>query len=201
MPKKKSKKRAAAKNKPIKRNIYLGGNSTAGLPVQGKTDQDWEILLESYSTAYDSVNSIMLTKKQGVFDKSTEREIKARFAVIKKICKRHAPKLIKTIERIEKLSLDNLYGKISDKEYLRRIREIHRKNGLKENLINQAEYQVDQAERSPGHPKVKDNFLAPGNVGNIQNLFRPQDVRKNPPPSGGILDPIISPRIRKGGGR
>lgn len=159
-------------------NIYMGQQSTAKLPVHGRIDEDWEFLMSNFSLAYDAVNAIMLTKTPGRFDPTTEKEIKARFAMEKSIARRRDPSKLKLIEHVEQLSLANLYGRLSDKAYLRKIREIHRKAGLSEDLINLAEHKIDMAERSPAHPRIKTGVPPPKNIGNVQRLFRPQSPTK-----------------------
>ncbi|WP_456477596.1 hypothetical protein [Geoglobus ahangari] len=141
-----------------KRNVYIGPNSTAGIIVHGKVNEDWEVLLNTYATAYDAINSIMLTRQPGVFDRTTVEELHGRFAVLKMLARRYAPELYNVIEQLEDLSVKHLKGQISDKEFLRRIRGLARRHGLSEDLINYVEAQIQAAEmvRKPAPPKPPD---------------------------------------------
>ena len=154
------------------KNIYMGPFSTAKLPAQGKINEDWEILLDTYATAYDSVNNIMLTRTPGAFDPTAEREILGRFAVLKILAKKYKPSKIPVINKLEKLALDNFRGKISDKQYLRLLREITRKEGLNQELIMLAERNIDAVERMQAPFKKINNYQK--HVSPVQDLFRPQ---------------------------
>lgn len=141
-----------------KRNVYMGPNSTAGIIVHGKVNEDWEILLNTYATAYDAINSIMLTRQPGVFDRTTAQELHGRFAVLKMLAKRYAPEKLPVINELERLSLDHLKGKLSDREFLRRIRSLVRKHGMSEDLINYVEAQIQAAEmikKPPAPPRTQ----------------------------------------------
>jgi len=128
------------------KNVYIGPDSTAGILIHGKENEDWEILLNTYATAFDSLNNIMLTRVPGRFDPTTEREIRGRFWVLKRLAKKYAPETLPAIEQLEKLSLLHLQGKISDADFLRRIRSIVRKYGLSEELIDYVESRIQAAE-------------------------------------------------------
>lgn len=144
------------------KNVYMGPNSTAGILVDGKVNEDWEILLTVYATAYDSINNYMLTRIPGQFDPTTEREVRGRFWVLKRLAKKYATEELPTIEKFEKLSLDHLNGKISDHEFLRRLRSLVRSRGISEDLINYVEARIDAAERMHPHNFVDQMFGVPG---------------------------------------
>lgn len=164
------------------KNVYMGPNSTAGILVDGKVNEDWEILLTVYATAYDSINNHMLTRVPGHFDPTTEREVRGRFWVLKRLAKKYAPEELPVIEKLEKLSLDHLNGKISDREFLRRLRSLVRSRGIREDLIDYVEARIDAAERMQPHNIVNQMFGVPGGVPGAPQPTPPQQSRKKKEP-------------------
>ena len=53
------------------KNIYMGSDSTAKLPIFGRVDTGNEIALNAIATAYDSLNSKMLTRQLGLYDETS----------------------------------------------------------------------------------------------------------------------------------
>jgi hypothetical protein len=174
------------------RNIYMGPKSTAKLPVRGRVDEDWEILLNTFATAYDAANNIMLTRSPGVFDPATDRELRGRFAILKLLAKKHSPDKLNAIKYLEKLSLDNLHGKLPDRVFLQKVREVCRKEGLRQDLINQAERNINAAERATRQSNMARD-MARGKP-RQQQPRRPQQRQK--PNQHGILEPLFSPNAR-----
>ena len=129
------------------KNVYIGKDSTAGIQVKGKVDQDWEILVTLYATAYDAVNNdTMLTRTPGQYDEADFKEVHGRFYVLKMLAGKYAPHLKPEIEKIEKLTLKNMKGQISDKEYLRQLRQIAIKHGVPTEVLDEVEFKIDMAE-------------------------------------------------------
>jgi len=129
-----------------KKNVYMGRDSTAGLPVFGNVDTDYEICLNAMATAYDGLNNVMLTREPGVFDKTTSREINGRFNVLHQLCKRYAPDKINAIEELRRITLSNNRGNISDRVALEKMRAVCYKYGLDTSMLDQAAVHINQAE-------------------------------------------------------
>lgn len=131
--------------------MYMGINSTAKIPTRGKVDEDWEILLNTYATAYDAINNIMLTRTPGVFDRTTVREVRGRFLVLKRIARRYAPERLQIIERLEELAVARVKGEITTEQYLRSIRALATRYGLRRDMVDLVEARIRAAEMvNPG---------------------------------------------------
>lgn len=128
------------------KNIYMGKDSTAKLPVFGRVDTDNEICLNAIATAYDALNNIMLTKRLGMFDKTTIAEINGRFSVLKMLCNKYAPNKLVVINKIHKVVIDNFHNKISDARALELMQEICRQHDINPGILNIAAMHVNQAE-------------------------------------------------------
>lgn len=145
----------------------MGLSSPARLPLIGKLNEDWEICLNAYSIGFDSINNIMLTPDQNRFDQTTVKEIRSRFAELKKVARRNAPQKLRTIESLERLAILNHTGKISDRTYLHRLRLIALSNGVDPGLLNQAEVRINAVEGARGgHPPMP---MQPRNM--LTNIF------------------------------
>ena len=128
----------------------MGSDSVAGIPTNGKVDEDWEILLNIYATAYDAINNdTMLTHTPGVYDEATIQEVNGRFLVLRRLAAKYAPHLKKDIDKIYELTIKNMKGQLSDKELLKELRKIVRKHGVPEDILNQVEMKIDMAESYP----------------------------------------------------
>lgn len=128
------------------KNIYMGLNSTARLPVFGKVDTDNEICLNAIATAYDALNNIMLTRNEGVLDKTTLQVINNRFSVLKMLCRRYAPDKLNLIEKIHKLVVDNYKGGISDGQALSLMHDLCIRYNVNPGMLNIAMLHVNQVE-------------------------------------------------------
>lgn len=124
----------------------MGSNSTAKLPVFGMVDTDSEICLNAIATAYDALNKIMLTRKPGVFDRTTIAEINGRFGILRMLCRRYAPDKIIVIDKIQKIVTDHHKKRISDAEAINRMKQICMQHNLDPGLLNIAAMHVNQAE-------------------------------------------------------
>lgn len=141
-------------------NIYMGLNSQAKIQAQGKVNTDKEILANTYSTAYDSINQWMLSKT-GKLEKTTDSEIRGRFLVLQLLCKKYAPNKKNFIFTIEKLALANNKGQISDKQYLNNLRFLARQEGLPTSVLDRIEYKIDTAEKLSKNNFVKSMPIIP----------------------------------------
>jgi len=128
-------------------NVYMGKNSVAGIPIENNdVNEDWELLLNMYATAYDATNDVMLTHTPGEYDPTTVQEVRGRFLILRKLCKKYAPELEDEIASIEKWTLQNIKGQLSDKEFLRRLKRLMLKNGIPLSAIQEVETRIDMAE-------------------------------------------------------
>lgn len=138
-----------------KRNIYMGANSTAKLPVFGQVDTDNEICLNAIATAYDSLNNIMLTRKQGAYDKTSPIEINGRFSVLRMLCRKYAPNSLPVIEQIHNIVMDNYRGKISDQQAIQLMKSTCIKNNLNPSMLDLAAMHINQIEMMRNQLKNK----------------------------------------------
>jgi len=86
----------------------MGSDSVAGIKSDDKINEDWEILLNIYATAYDATNDVMLTHNPGVYDETTIQEVRGRFLILHKLCNKYAPNLKDEIKQIEKMTIDKI---------------------------------------------------------------------------------------------
>lgn len=124
----------------------MGVGSTAKIPIQGDLNEDWELLLKSYAVSFDSLNANMLTPEAGKFKQTSANHVKAEFYRIKLLCRKHAPHKLKEIEKLERISLANISGRISDKKALAEIRAIGLYSNVSPSLFFMAEQQINAAE-------------------------------------------------------
>lgn len=129
------------------KNIYMGPDSTARLPIFGKVDTDNEICLNAIATAYDALNGKMLTKQFGVYDKTTPTEINGRFGILRMLCRRYAPNKLSIVNNIQNVITEHFKGNISDSQALALLQNISNKNNLNPNVLNIAALHIDQAEQ------------------------------------------------------
>lgn len=128
------------------KNIYMGPNSTARLPVFGKVDTDNEICLNAIATAYDALNNTMITRNEGVLDTTTLQVINGRFNVLKTLCRRYAPNKLTLIEKIHKTVIDNYNKRISDGQALTLMHDLCIKHNVNPGMLNIAMLHVNQVE-------------------------------------------------------
>jgi hypothetical protein len=129
------------------KNIYMGPNSTAQIPVHNKIDTDQEIITNVFATGYDALNSVMLTRRSGYFDKTTMQEINGRFGVLRMLCSRYSPKSMMVLDEIYKIVSDNYHGLVSDLQALGALRQICLNNNLDPFIIDNAVVRINQAEQ------------------------------------------------------
>lgn len=130
------------------KNIYVGLNSTAQIPVNNKVDTAKEIMLNAFATSYDALNNIMLTKRSGFFDKTTIQEINGRFGIIRMLCLKHCPSYISDVDAMYKIISEHYKNNISDVEALGSLRNICLKYNLNPSTIDNAINRINQAENN-----------------------------------------------------
>jgi len=130
------------------KNIYMGPKSTAKLPVFGKVDTDNEICLNAIATAYDALNNRMLTKRHGIFDKTSLVEINGRFSILQMLCRKYAPNKLGVIDEIHNVVVDHFKGHISDSKAIHLLQNICNKRNLNPGILNVAAFHIDQAEHT-----------------------------------------------------
>ena len=154
------------------KNIYMGVDSTARLPVVGRVDSGNEILLNAIAVGYDALNNRMLTRYVGVYDKTSLREINGRFGVLRLLCNRHAPSKLTTVNRIYGIVVDYFNGKITFDQAVSILNNISIKINSNFDFYNIAAFHINQAEQI-GMPKPFgiDMFLLLDNI-NKRNVRR-----------------------------
>ncbi len=130
----------------MRKNIYFGKNSIAQIPCTNKIDSKRELVLGGFATAYDSLNSKMLTRNFGQYDKTTTGEINGRFLILKKIAERENPSAIPKLNKLQKIAIANNQGKISDSKAFFEIEKIS-SGTINKNLLNLAKIKIDVADR------------------------------------------------------
>lgn len=128
------------------KNIYMGVESTAKLPVFGKVDTENEIILNSLATAYDALNEIMLTKKEGYFEKTNLVKINGRFSILKMLCRKYSPSKMMMVNKIHNIVIENFKGNISDKEVITYLQNLSIQYGFNPGMINMVMFHINQAE-------------------------------------------------------
>lgn len=197
-------------------NIYMGPGSVAGLPTSGRVNQDWEILLKCYATAYDSQNEMMLSPQREKFNPTTLGEIKRRFADLKRLARKYSPHKLRTVEALEKLAIANHTGKIGDRAYVHRLRLLSLQHGVNPMFLDQAEARINAAEgfqqrhfppnvppKSPMNDMLKEAGKTFENVNKGRGLFKPPEIRerRGKRKSRAPMTPIDLIRQMFGGGR
>ncbi len=141
--------------------------------IQGKANQDWEVLLKCFATAYDSHNPVMLTSTPGKFNPTTLNEIKTRFADLKRLSRKYCPEKLRTVESIERMALENHTGKLSDRVYLNKLRFTAASNGANIPMLDQMEMQINAAEGQGHRPRSNSS-----NIPEFFKLGKPRERRK-----------------------
>jgi len=140
------------------KNVYMGRNSTAQMPVFGTVDTDYEIVLNAISTAYDALNEIMLTRQPGVFEKTTVAEINGRFGTVRMLARRYAPRILPAVDEMHHICLENHAGRLSDVRALVLMREISTRYGMNPGILDEVCMRINNAEMLQRHPPVK-NYM------------------------------------------
>lgn len=135
---------------------YLGVKMVGyGLSI-GAIDQDWEILNETYATAYDSLNNMMVT--DGKYQRLSVGKLKTMFSKLRSLARKYAPDKMHVIDRLEMYSLAHANGKLTDREFLVAVRTVAEANGLDTSLIAMAEMRVNtveaRIEKKPYNPFI-----------------------------------------------
>lgn len=140
-------------------NIYMGKNSVAGIPTRGKVNTDKEILLNTYATAYDSINKFMLDNNARKLERTDKRTIVGRFAILSLLCKKHCKHKLPLVNRLRNLALSHSDGKMNDLQYLREIRNVSRQHGVNASFLDMVEAKINSAEARANFSKQKPVFI------------------------------------------
>lgn len=186
------------------KRVNMGSNSTAGIYSRGEINTDWEILMNIYGTAYDSLDNVMLTRDPHKLDPATVNELKGRFLILKQIAKKHAPEKVETIKKIERISIDNVQGRISDQQARQQIRSIIHQQRVPNPLLDNIEYKIDAAQGIAQHPAK--NVTHPLTQFMQQSFFpktpaNKQTKKKRGPTNTSIVKPLFNVPSRKKGQR
>ena len=136
------------------KNIYMGPNSTAKLPVFGRVDTDNEICLNAIATAYDALNNRMITRQPGSFDATTLPEINGRFNVLRMLCRKYAPNKLIVIDEIHNVVIEHFKGNISGSKAIQLLQNICNKHNLNPGVLNVAAFHINQAEQMMQMPNA-----------------------------------------------
>jgi hypothetical protein len=127
-----------------------------GMPM----NRDTAILQDAYAAAYDSHNSLMVAP----FAMTSPEEIRQRFSGLKYLARKYAPGKLRTVERIERMALDNHSGRITDRSYIHGLRAICLGNGVNMTALDQAEARINALDGLAAGP--------PGTMGGLMGMFR-----------------------------
>lgn len=177
----------------------MGPNSTAGIFSKGEIDTDWEVLMNVYGTAYDSLDGMMLTKDPHKLDQATINEVKGRFFILKKLAKKHCPQKLETIKRIEQITYDNIKGKISDPVAQNKIRSIIHQQRMSNSLLDGVELKINIAQgMAQTIPQQKNNFAYP--IAQFMKQNPPKQTKQKQPKynNKGLFAPFFSPTQTNG---
>ncbi len=143
----------------------MGPGSTAGIFAQGEIDTDWEVLMNVYGMAYDSLDGVMLTRDPHKLDPATINEVKGRFLILKQLAKKHCPEKLETIKRIEQITFENVRGNISDADAQNKIRSIIHQQRISNPLLDSIEFKINIAQGAAQgdifNSNQKDSFINP----------------------------------------
>lgn len=154
----------------------MGSRSTAKIPIVNKVNTGNEICLNAIATAYDALNGKMLTRQLGVYDQANIKSINGKFHVLRMLCSKHAPSKLIVIDRIHKITTDNLKGIISDQQAINMLQQIINNYNLNPNLLNIAAIHINQAEEINFDPFGINMFYW---IGNNNNNVKTKKKRRN----------------------
>jgi len=113
--------------KPEKRkNVYMGPDSVAQIPIRGKVDSVKEIAMNLYATCYDLYSDKkLLTHIPGQEIKARVNTLRGRFYVLRLLALRNGHKhLLPIIDHAEQLSIAFVHGAIHREAYIHQIRAL-----------------------------------------------------------------------------
>jgi len=176
------------KQKPI----YMGAQSTARIPTRGAVNEDWELLLQGYATAYDGLSGGLLTPDPRVMAQASANEIKARFYGLKIACKRNQSRLLPTIKKLESIALANNAGRMGDRTALNELKKVVYSNGLNPGVLMVAEQHVNAAEQrvAMAAHAVKNRGYAPTTMRTKGRPGMPMGAPRRSSPRTGKVSPM-----------
>lgn len=179
----------------------MGPGSTAGIFAQGEIDTDWEVLMNVYGTAYDSLDGVMLTRDPHKLDPATINEAKGRFLILKQLAKKHCPEKLEIIKRIEQITFENIRGNISDADAQNKIRSIIHQQKISNPLLDNIEFKINMAQGiAQGNMfnfNKKDSFINPIAQFVKQTQQKPKKAASSKRKEGSLIPSFPSPRKRE----
>lgn len=142
---------------------------------RGPVNEDWEILANAHAVAYDSANMIMMSGPQK-YNYANIKAVEREFSKLKKVASKNCPECLRDINQLEDLTAKHIAGKISDKEYLRRIRAVSHRHGVNTQTIDAVEGRINQEEMFRPGLMLQSRLAAPQSKGhpviNRRNINR-----------------------------
>jgi len=125
------------------RNVYAGADSTAKLPVRGKVNEPWEIVMLAYATALDALNRRLLTRDPRKEIKATKKKLEGRFALLRFLAIRNGHRrILPIIEEYRRLAEMYLAGYLPPGVYAAELERLSWQVGLPPFAIQAVKLQV-----------------------------------------------------------
>jgi len=109
-----------------KKNVYMGEDSVAQIPVRGKVDSVREILMNLYAMCYDLYSDKkLLTHYVGQEIRARANTLKGRFNILRVLAIRNGHRhILHIINQAEQLSIAYVHGAIPREVYISQIRTL-----------------------------------------------------------------------------
>ena len=176
----------------------MGPGSTAGIFAQGEIDTNWEVLMNVYGTAYDSLDGVMLTRDPHKLDPATINEAKGRFLILKQLAKKHCPEKLEIVKRIEQITFEIIRGNISDADAQNKIRTIIHQQRISNPLLDSIEFKINMAQGAAQgnmfNLNKKDTFINPLAQFMKQTQQKPKKAAPSKRKEGLLIPSFPSPR-------
>lgn len=170
----------------------MGPFSTARIPTRGKVNEDFEVLTNAFATGYDALNEGLLTRDSRHMTPTTRPLVIRRFSQLKAMTRKYCPSKLPEIERIERITLSNMDGRLSDQQALSAMKEVTFRNGASPQLIMTAQMRIDAAERMAPRPPSPVRAMRPGKIAGFSGRRSPFMVK---PPARPASRQIKIPKI------
>lgn len=100
---------------------------------------------DSYSHSFNSINS-GLSNPFHSGNSSSKKGILIHFSRLKEVARIHSPNRLPFVNELEKLTIANFSGKISNKDYRSRVRSCCLKHGVSTNIVDSTQMHVNGME-------------------------------------------------------
>lgn len=125
------------------KNVYAGIDSTTKLPVRGKVNEPWEIIMLAYATALDATNLKFRTRNPEKEIRATKSKASGRFALLRLLAIRNGHRnLLPVIQRYQDLCEAYLDGRIPPQVYVTMLEQLSWRVGLPPFAIEAVKRQV-----------------------------------------------------------